>query len=88
MEEDSASPRGGATEEGDCGEDGSLRIGVWEILKKKDREKKKTMKEFMVSEKKKKRVVRWLVDAFDRIQRARFLIFHFSFFIFHFSSYY
>lgn len=84
MEEDSASPRGGATEE-----DGSLRIGVWEILKKKDREKKKTIKEFMVSEKKKKkRVVRWLVDAFDRIQRARFLIFHFSFFIFHFSSYY
>lgn len=54
MEEDSASPRGGATEE-----DGSLRIGVWEILKKKDREKKKTIKEFMVSEKKKKkRVVR------------------------------
>lgn len=50
MEEDSASPRGGATEE-----DGSLRIGVWEILKKKDREKKKTIKEFMVSEKKKKK---------------------------------
>lgn len=54
LEEDSASPLGGATEEEDCGEDGSLRIGVWEIQKKKEREKKKTMKEYMVSEPKKK----------------------------------
>lgn len=84
LEEDSASPRGGATEEEDCGEAWSVRIGVWEIQKKKVREKKKTMKEYMVSEQKKKprrrrRRKEWFVGGCIRYEPAS-TIFSFSFY--------